>query len=97
MVQQPAASRLELVMEDCVGQLVALHQGMCQLGTAAHHLLHCSAIEGQQLAELEAQHQRQAACQDLFNTYLHEQTLRQCGNSPCGNAGTALASVWEQP
>ena len=84
VVQQPAASRLELFMEDSVGQLVALHQGVGQLGTAAHHLLHRSTVEGQQLAQLEAQHQRQAACQDLLNAYLQEQ--------PCINVATALAA-----
>ena len=91
MVQQPAASCLELVVEDCVGQVVALHQGVCQLGVAAHHLLHCSPVEGQQLAQLEAQHQRQAACQDLLDAYLQEQPSCQCpGTEPCVEAETAL-------
>ena len=47
VVHQSVASRLELLVEECVGQLMALHKGVCHLCITAHHLLHSSAIEGQ--------------------------------------------------
>ena len=43
---QLVASRLELLVEDSVGQLVAVRQRVCEVGAASHHLLHRTAIEG---------------------------------------------------
>ena len=60
------ASCRQLLMEDPVSQLMAVYQSVCKPSTAAHHLLNCAAIKGQQLTDFEAEHQGQVGCQHLL-------------------------------
>ena len=53
-------------MEDPVSQPMAVCQSVCKPSTAAHHLLNCAAVEGQQLTDFEAEHQGQVGCQHLL-------------------------------
>ena len=56
----------QLLMEDPVSQPMAVCQSVCEPSTAAHHLFNCAAVEGQQLTDLEAEHQGQVGCQHLL-------------------------------
>ncbi len=65
-------------MEDPVSQPMAVCQSVCQPSAAAHHLLNCAAVEGQQLTDFEAEHQGQVACQHL----LYADLQHRCGFKP---------------
>lgn len=53
-VHELVAPCRQLLMEDPVSQLMAVCQSICKPSAAAHHLLNCAAVEGQQLTDFEA-------------------------------------------
>lgn len=80
-MDQLVASALELLMEDSVGMLVTICQSVCQVSTAAHHLLHCPTIEGQKLTDFEAEDQWQVCCQYLLYPDLQADHCCWCSKS----------------
>ena len=70
VAQQLFAARLELLRKYAARQLGGGRQGVCQLAARAQHGADGALVEGQQLADLEAQQQRGLCHQHTLYSHL---------------------------